>query len=111
MIGMKECGPLTDLVQRKKASRRIDDRQLRRFGGRDNFMQLPSAAKRLVKRARSHPFLLRCSGKEMIDNRKDGEERDADAKAPADELFLDRQERLGFDFAELVAKIRFRHGI
>jgi hypothetical protein len=45
----------------------------------------------------------------MIDDRKDGEERDTDAKAPADELFLDRQERLGFDFAELIAKIGFRH--
>jgi hypothetical protein len=46
----------------------------------------------------------------MIDNRKDDEERDADAKAPADERFLDRQERLGFDFAELIAKIGFRYG-
>jgi hypothetical protein len=45
----------------------------------------------------------------MIDDRKDDEKRDADAKAPADELFLDRQERLGFDFAELIAKIGFRH--
>ena len=41
----------------------------------------------------------------MIDDRKDGEERDTDAKAPADELLFDRQERLGFDFADLVAKI------
>src|ERR1700752_4258100 len=40
------------------------------------------------------PLLLRCSGKEMIDDRKDDEKRDADAKAPADELFLGRQERL-----------------
>ena len=46
----------------------------------------------------------------MIDDRKDDEKRDADAKAPADELFLGRQERLGFDFAELIAKIGFRHG-
>jgi hypothetical protein len=44
----------------------------------------------------------------MIDNRKDDEERHSDAKAPTDELFLDRQERLGFDFAELIAKIGFR---
>ncbi len=46
----------------------------------------------------------------MIGNRKDDEERDTYAKAPADELFLDRQERLGFDFAEFIAKIGFRHG-
>ena len=45
----------------------------------------------------------------MIDNRKDDKEHDTDAKAPADELFLDRQEWLGFDFAEFVAKIGFRH--
>ena len=45
----------------------------------------------------------------MIDDRKDDEERNTDDKAPADELFLNRQERLGFDFAELIAKIGFRH--
>ena len=45
----------------------------------------------------------------MIDDRKDRKECDADAEAPADELFLDRQQRLGFDFAQLVAKIGFRH--
>jgi hypothetical protein len=47
----------------------------------------------------------------MIGNHKDDEERDTDAKAPTDELFLDRQERFGFDFAELIAKIRFRHAV
>jgi hypothetical protein len=45
----------------------------------------------------------------MIDKRKNDEERNPNSEAPADELFLDRQEWLGFDFAELVAKIGFRH--
>ena len=45
----------------------------------------------------------------MIDDDKDDEERDTDPKTPANELFLDRQERLGFDFSELIAKIGFRH--
>jgi hypothetical protein len=45
----------------------------------------------------------------MIDDRGNDEEREADAEAPADQLFLDRQQRLGLDFAQLGAKIRFRH--
>jgi hypothetical protein len=45
----------------------------------------------------------------MIDDDKDDEERDTDPKTPANELFLDRQERLGFDFSELITKIGFRH--
>ena len=49
-----------------------------------------------------HPPRSRRGGKEMIDGRKNDEERDTDAKAPADEFFLDRQQRLGFHFAEFV---------
>jgi hypothetical protein len=45
----------------------------------------------------------------MIDYCKNDEERHTNAKAPADELFLDRQKRLGFNFAELIAKIGFGH--
>jgi hypothetical protein len=47
----------------------------------------------------------------MIDNHKDDEERGSNSEAPPNELFLDRQEWLGFDFAELIAKIGFRHEV
>src|SRR5580704_17917262 len=45
----------------------------------------------------------------MIDDREDEEERNTDAEAPADQLFLDGQQRLGLDFAQLGSEIRFRH--
>jgi hypothetical protein len=37
----------------------------------------------------------------MIDDRENDEEREADAEAPADQLFLNGQQRLGLDFAQL----------
>jgi hypothetical protein len=44
-------------------------------------------------------LLLRRSGQEMIDDRENDEERETDAEAPADQLFLYWQQWLGLDFA------------
>jgi hypothetical protein len=45
----------------------------------------------------------------MIDDRENDEEREADAEAPADQRFLNGQQRLGLDFVQLGAKIWFWH--
>lgn len=47
----------------------------------------------------------------MIDDGKDEEEDEADAKAPADQLFFDRQQRLGLRLAKFLADIDLRHGV
>ena len=44
---------------------------------------------------------------QVVDDGEDDEQRDADAQAPADQLLLDRQQRLDLRFAKFLAEILF----
>jgi hypothetical protein len=46
---------------------------------------------------------------EMVDHHQDDQEHETDPEAPADQLLLDRQQRLDRSVEELLADIRLRH--
>jgi SAM-dependent methyltransferase len=78
------------------------------FPSRIGFLRQAADALHRCRPPTSCPTLDRHRG-EMVDQHQDGQQHEPDSRAPADQLFLDRQQRLDRSIQQLLSYIRLQH--